>query len=244
MITRTVRGLPDELIEGYYNTGDQVQDFASKTSQQKQDYLDDVNEENVDSLPDMFFFNFADKSGQIVLGHKDDPIRTVPHQKLRIVPTIGGGEISKWKITTEDGTQYIFSEREKTIETSFVIDGYEPTSSPTRSFFTSWYLSKIYSAVGDDSITFEYSDPSTKVSKNLRVYQENRTIIPDIGTAIGPTDSIRIESNYEVDTIYLDVIKTAIDTVDFTISGGRLSPWLLCSTKLVNRSLLSVPLAK
>ena len=197
VITRTVRGLPDEISEGYYNTGDQVIPTPSQA------YLDSVDKEQADSLPDLFFFNFAGRSGQFVLGF-GDTIRTMPHQKIRIVPSISGGppEITKWEVYIEDGTRFVFSDTEKTIERPSSISGYEPENGATRSFYTSWYLSKIYSAVGQDSIEFKYEDPGALVVKNLRAYQETQTLVPDVGIVIGPTDSIKIKNNYDVDTIY------------------------------------------
>lgn len=61
VITRTVRGLPDEvndgLSQGYYYSGHLLQ--GNNWSTPRQTYLDSVDKEFYDSLPDLFFFNFA-----------------------------------------------------------------------------------------------------------------------------------------------------------------------------------------
>jgi hypothetical protein len=66
VITRQVRGLPDELLgAGYlYTYRDIYRYIAGMSPSDKQTYLDNISSGNEDSQPDMFSFNFGSESGR------------------------------------------------------------------------------------------------------------------------------------------------------------------------------------
>lgn len=110
VVTRSVRGIPDDKAAGYFNTGSvfltDANWFTPSTS-----LIDNLRNGTVDGEPDQFFFSFAGISGQFALGPVSGggvQYRSIPYRKLRIVPTFGDG-ISGWTITTEDGTRYTFA---------------------------------------------------------------------------------------------------------------------------------------
>lgn len=103
VITRTVRGVPDDQSGGYHSTGNQLYQSGNWSNNPPSTYLADLRSELADSEPDIFYFNFAGRSGMFIYG-TNDTIRTIPYQKLRIDPIPGVG----WIITTEDGTKYTF----------------------------------------------------------------------------------------------------------------------------------------
>ena len=75
--------------------------------------ISSIEAEAIDGEPDQFFFTFAGRSGQFVIGPTSTSTtikdyRAVPHQRLRIVPTFSGGGITAFSIQTEDGTRYTF----------------------------------------------------------------------------------------------------------------------------------------
>ena len=165
VITRTVRGLPDHSNFGYLTTGNQLNGniWNDPTSQATLNYFSLVADTRADPEPDLFFFNFAGRSGKFVLG-SDGVFRSISFQKMAIDFMLGEryvygdpeAEIKEFEITTEDGTRYIFS----VIERSSNLP--EPSSNgesyPMTDYPSSWYLEKIVSAEGADEIIFSYEE--------------------------------------------------------------------------------------
>lgn len=148
VITRTVRGLPDDLYSaGYlYAGGDSV--HARVPNSMSQGYLEKVNTRLLDGEPDSYFFNFSGRSGQIFFErdesaspYKYKPIVS-PRQDIRVEFGTQG-----WVLRTEDGTRYTFDQAEVTQFDS---------NDPSNQAVTSWYLSRIESATGDDVIELSY----------------------------------------------------------------------------------------
>src|SRR5213594_3560543 len=106
VITRTVRGTVDEKATGYYRTGNVWYNNANWPTIQDVNTLESIRARQVDGDPDRFFFSFAGRSGQFVIGPVDASgtieYRAIPSQKLRIVPSFGTYDINSWEITTED----------------------------------------------------------------------------------------------------------------------------------------------
>jgi len=130
VITRSVRGKPDDVASGYFTSRATISAFA-----QKPDYLNyvasptdlfftfgngintDVSQleqylgPTGDSEPDIFYFNFGNYSGKFFMDSNGDFV-SIPIQAMKIeyetgtVPSSPG--VTRWKITTPDGTQYIF----------------------------------------------------------------------------------------------------------------------------------------
>lgn len=192
VITRVMRGLPDDVLEGYIHT-------RSALTQQAWNYLDDetlscpitlpttdprfeacqyldritrivsINEQKVDPHPDIFLFNFNGYSGKFVIDHDgtNPVIYTIPHQMLAIDYVESGpvnrhaGNISKWIVTTPDGTRYTFGQDDLQLSTS---QKHEETrlfnpagTAVTVRYKSAWYLASIESPSGDDTITFTYT---------------------------------------------------------------------------------------
>src|SRR5947199_6292748 len=87
-ITRTVRGLVDEGAGGYYCTGNTWYSSTNWPDPSATTFQNLITQQ-VDGEPDQFFFNFAGRSGQFVIGPTtaDQSIkdyRTIPYQKLKI----------------------------------------------------------------------------------------------------------------------------------------------------------------
>lgn len=151
VITRTVRGMPDEYpVNGYL--------FATALPA---DYRPNGNKYYYDSLDaqqDIFQFNVNGRSGKFFIG-KNNQIVVVPLSKIQISygtnPAIST-PIGTFTITTEDGVKYVFSDVETMSSyvqgySSFVF-GYQNFEYPQ-----AWYLSKIVAPFSTDSIRFNYS---------------------------------------------------------------------------------------
>ncbi|MGJ1436328.1 DUF5977 domain-containing protein [Sphingobacterium siyangense] len=161
-ISRTVRGLPDDLSGlsvqskahftdyGYsnyfYNRGDSVIsdiDFAGG---------------KLDGEPDLFFFNFNGYSGKFYFNDDRTPV-LVPEQDLKIETSQTSGKIDGFTVTIPDGTKYYFGKNGNTgtvvpIEKTTVYSARfgKVSGAP----ISSWYLNKIESADGVFSINLSY----------------------------------------------------------------------------------------
>ena len=130
MITRVVRGTPDDLTGG----------FCMNASTDKE--------------PDLFMFSFMGRTGKFVVNQTNQVV-LFPFQDLKVIPGMCGiGDT--WEIIDENGTKYHFGttvgSRERTSTLKGTLQQPEYTST--------WYLTKIISANGTDEITLSYSAAS------------------------------------------------------------------------------------
>nr|WP_319998171.1 hypothetical protein [uncultured Draconibacterium sp.] len=149
VITRSVIGLADEGSNGYLSYFNNIpNNFANASCQ----FLVDIAAGAFDTQPDMFFFNFAGRTGKFVLGDDGEP-KLIPYQKLEISKHIGnsGGfyGITGFTIKTPDGTIYKFEASEVS---SISMAGPNPGN-----FYSSWYLTKIISSDLKDTINLTYT---------------------------------------------------------------------------------------
>jgi len=162
-ITRTVYGQADENSINSYFT---LTNNAPSRTDIKKALLGQI-----DTQPDVFYFNFNGKSGKFFIG-KTGIIPVSPHQNLKIQayqgsndyimnpPFIGLGAPLQFRITDEEGIVYEFRDYETNRTISFAGNGNEPDvnqpSNPQASI-TAWYLTRMYSPSGD-TIRFVYTD--------------------------------------------------------------------------------------
>jgi len=156
VISRTMRGIYDEAAGiGFINSGPLPQseqagndpyDVASRP-------FNDMYAWELDSQNDLFNFNFNGLSGKFMYG-KNDQFLMINQQKLRIEKETGeirgNSMISGFTVTDEYGFKYIFDAEEVTTNRSMV--------SVASIYTTSWYLTKILTPTGKDSITLTYDD--------------------------------------------------------------------------------------
>jgi hypothetical protein len=167
VVTRTVAGLPDEYMNGYYCVRPSMSaDPGSEDGQltlTDHDYLSMASSGNADREWDLYTYSFAGRGGSFYLVH--DP----GSYQYRVVPTsatpltiryIGTG----FAITDEDGTVWTFTEQETTGRTvSAVSPGLDAGGPNAESVaqdmttVTAWYLSSVTSMDGRDTVTFTYS---------------------------------------------------------------------------------------
>lgn len=119
----------------------------------------------IDLEPDLFFFTLPDgQSGKFVFS-RNGQIYQIPQQYVNMEYTMGVGntQFDTWTFIGHDGTRYIFAAKEFSDASSECIepsgldaepgqpDVPEPANAPT-----SWRLSTMISASGQDTISFEY----------------------------------------------------------------------------------------
>ncbi len=180
LITRTVRGLPDEskLYDGYIKGGgDEVLRVPTKNAEQLLFYRQRVNNGGSDSEPDLFSFNFMGLSGQFFFDHTGK-VHTLPHDKLKITWTENDSEnaITSFTIIDDMGTTYLFSAIESmrnglsNCERNWRT---RPVDHPSYRYNSAWYLTEIRSAEGEDNIRFTYTDETLEYDRRIsQTYRE------------------------------------------------------------------------
>jgi hypothetical protein len=221
VITRTVRGNADDKNVGYYYTGNTWYDNANWPTLTNGNVGTQVQNGTIDGDPDLFFFSFAGRSGQFVMGPVSTggaiEYRAIPSQKLRIIPTFTSGAISSFAITTEDGTRYTFSGQETHWDYTF-----GTSSGGGELIASSWYLTQITSP-GGDTFTLYYS--SYQARHRMGWYHEEISVINPANCATPLTD---LTNEYLINTERLDSIKGAAYTAHFvqgaTLRSDALNP--------------------
>lgn len=227
VITRTVRGLPDERTNGYLDTRDQLESLAEDQSHMI-DVIKGVKNETIDPEPDMFFYNFAGYTGKFVLkdkGYASPQVYGEPVNDTQIKiewknPNSTDGT-NKFVVTVEDGTRFTFAEREIVKESS---DG---SLSPRPSYPASWYLTKVESPQSQEAIELEYQidtsfymftqDVSSRVREKMDCSQ-NTVILPN-------DHGLRYFYRHQIIRHpILEKIKTQKETVTFNSDFQRNDP--------------------
>lgn len=136
-----------------------------------------------DKEPDIYYFNFAGRTGQFVFDMTSGTpvIRTYPYQDLKIEHfTDGAKELSSFKITDEKGVEYTFSAIETTTQSyransvpqaddiymdgaglSYHVNQYEAGAGET-GYRSSWFLTRIDTPLGD-YLDFTYSSEAYEI---------------------------------------------------------------------------------
>jgi len=161
VITRTVKGLPDEYSSGYFSQALGIPDpntdrAAFYSWQPPVAYQRFISNGYGDTEPDMYFFNFMGNSGKLIID-KNQNVSTAPYKNYQI--SSGFNPDNQWVIKDEIGTTYIFGG----------LNAIERSSSESLCGFdgpggideiSSWYLTTVISSIGD-TVSFEYYPAST-----------------------------------------------------------------------------------
>ncbi|MEL6562104.1 MAG: hypothetical protein AAFQ94_28215 [Bacteroidota bacterium] len=181
MISRTVRGLPDDQLgslndAGVLNIGSYLRDkgfvdMFTTTRYQNSSLVPypDINafgNGQKDSEPDLFFFNFAGYSGEFYFNEAGRAV-TLPQSDLKITPIVAQPfrrlqpNLLGFTVTTTNGTKYHFGVTDDPNDVEPVeksdSDAYiDPGRLLFSNTYSSWYLYKIESADGLFSIDLSY----------------------------------------------------------------------------------------
>lgn len=154
IISRSVRGLPDEL-NGYLDpgTGEKVSEVLALPQADREIRFMQIAAgiSNLDLEPDLFFFNFAGVSGKFYYSQESGKFICVPQNTISFDRDyfLSTG---KWKIKTEDGTEYHFDLKEQ--NTNFT--ACNGSTSPGTAITTGWFLTKIITPVSRRVIDLLY----------------------------------------------------------------------------------------
>ncbi len=165
VITRTVVGAPDDrgfstsnVLFGHYTDYGYTHYYAQQDIAQV-----DLNMTRgfADGEPDLYFFNFGGYTGKFYFNDDRTPM-LIPQQDFKIQPFLASGQgFTGWIITVPDGTRYFFGAQGNNNPAVNPIEITNPCTvqngpSNTTAAASSWFLNKILSADGVDSITLNY----------------------------------------------------------------------------------------
>jgi hypothetical protein len=150
-ITRIVRGAPDDVSpNGFMWSSAIPNDFRSDANKYYYDTLD--------AEQDIFQFSINGRSGKFYIT-KSQQVIQVPASKLKITfatESSGSKRILTFKITTEGGVKYIFSDYETTTISSAADSIFRAAYAGT-SYFSTWHISQIIAPFNTDTIRFNYT---------------------------------------------------------------------------------------
>ncbi|WP_126245277.1 hypothetical protein [Chitinophaga rhizosphaerae] len=188
-ISRTVRGLPDELGHGIM-----TQTMKLKFRQEHRDdpaykieirrLLTDAGKGQYDTEPDIFHFNFGDQSGKFYYNQETGKFHTITKSNLVITYSYNTGFI----ITAENGNKYQFQVEERTHTRTYCNVGGPDNPDYTVS---SWYLSRIDNKTATDDVTFEYNNnaySTFRTPNSATIYQRTTSTGTYFGQVQLPQD--------------------------------------------------------
>ncbi|MBT1698471.1 PKD domain-containing protein [Fulvivirgaceae bacterium PWU4] len=218
LISRVVRGLPDEKVNGYCgsnNVGEKAYQSLNAS------YVQNLSGGAWDGEPDMFYFNFMGKSGAFILSETGAPV-FLPHSNISLIPAICGIS-DKWVLTDADGTVYTFGGDNASRETtSSKMSG----AANAVSYISSWYLSEIKTPSGE-TISFTYQ-PGESINYNFYTQVNSAKIysfyIDGSGACDMSTTGTTSDKNVEI-TIssprYLYEVSSTLGKMRFNSLPGR-----------------------
>jgi len=230
VITRSIRGTPDEGgfgISGWIDDGsngtmptNDITGSIPDNGDAVSNYFARVVSGAHDLDPDIFYFNFAGKTGRFSFDAQGN-VHITPFQKIKIIGAIS----SSIKIVTEDGTQYTFGRVEKTVtKTTNILTGSVGDASPQ--YPTAWYLTEIASANGGGKITLNYNPTGTYYFYRSVGTHKRYEITSITGDAGGfyqtrPDWEKSETTTYIYDPVILKSITTPSISIDFTAATER-----------------------
>lgn len=217
LITRSVRGLPDETpIIGFFETRNHylnpdVISFSGISNTIWQKDLAETAKGKTDFEQDMYILNAMGRSFKLIF-KSNGTILTVPYSDLKISVNF---TTDTWEIILEDGTKLVFGGNGAT-EVSDLIVGQSPNAE-LYTFDSSWYLKSITSHQAD-VVNFSYT--YSAITNNISFAEsDNFKIIdnyqPPFNTVI---DIEPLKTTYKDQTIAalsLNSITSDNETVNF-----------------------------
>lgn len=221
MISRVVKGHPDEHEHGHLNRG-----IPSSINPLTIDDYEDVaymNEGFFDTEPDMFNYNFNGVSGKFYFKNSDTII-TLPSNDLKIeYENTGYSSITAFKVTTPDGTIYEFDLYENvTYRTK--IDLFYTAGQTYWTASSAWYLTKIKSEVYNDSVMFTYNEVAVTDDERFPVQSETIKLIEGGSGYTYTTEGLKEETGYPNSYSgirFLDEITYSTGKVEFISASDR-----------------------
>jgi YD repeat-containing protein len=236
IVTRSVRGIPDDVLGGYFGARVNLTALSKKyigsSSGLSSIQLQGGNGQNVDistyqgiisgiadSQPDIFYFNFGKYSGSFFMNESGQFVVS-PLEALKVQVFSGSANnqrIDQWILTTPDGVKYVFGSSLDGTRTAWENND---NGSPWGYTTTGWYLMDIYSP-HNDRISLNYNNIS--YTYNSRTSELNNQIINQVNGGVLEPQSGKIlqivPNNMTVPR--LTSITSVNGTVNFSAGANR-----------------------
>jgi hypothetical protein len=228
MITRMVKGLPDELPDGYCGVNNRGEMANYQTVPTQFEY--NVAAGMWDGEPDIFFFSFMGRGGKFFLD-ANGIAHVMPYQDLVIRPAICNGGRTEWEIIDENGVRYYFGGTNYTETSSY--RKVSPTNSPSTNYVSTWHLRRVESPNSTDYLDFTYtSGGASEFINYFFTKDEPGTVIKDESTRV--TVSTRIVSQ----------INSPSGRIEFSWVSGRLDYGGVFLNNVTTYNLANLQIAK
>lgn len=174
LITRIVRGRPDEQENGYFSgMGSKIYGVLDTATMNK------IMDNKLDAEPDIFYYSIPGYFGRFVFDKDKKPI-LLPDNGVRILNSPFKKELSVdgWILADLDGNTYYFGTSASSIETT-VSTTLNEKESIVQNFNSGWYLNKILTANNIETINFNYIEGSpikTTYYRKRKKYRYKTTI--------------------------------------------------------------------
>lgn len=214
VITRSVRGLPDEYPSGYLNNGPIIP--ANKIDLfEDQPYLESIVDGAIDTQPDIYYYNFAGRTGKFLF-EEDGTIFTIPYAPLRITKL----SAQQFEIIDESGTKYVFG---KSLANEEAYEENQPSGgnfNGSSSYISSWYLTDIVSSNTIDHIELKYTSFSGGLSQVVTT-ETDYLAISTRGECTPPAYSSVISATLATKVQKLSEIISPFGNIQFLSDGNR-----------------------
>lgn len=227
MISRTVLGLPDESLNGYWFEGSNLDQTALTTTTQGFTDLCEIANGELDGEPDLFSLNLPGFSTKFVIDKDHDVQIIAQHIDLKIKYDFNSsqGGFKSFTVTTPNGNKYYFGEVGLTTAYEYLT----VNNNSSDRYISSWMLLKIESFDQVNDIILTYT-PETYSYKSLASCSNGMGNIGPLGEncpgAMGP-DVVTVNgSTYNVEYIQqrlegqrLNQITSNTQTVTFEVAS-------------------------
>jgi len=160
LITRQVRGRPDEDTNGYIGPAEIGKNYvvpyifnrSSLTQEQINYFLSESSLGALDTQPDKFIVNIGGVQANFYF-NENKQIAIVPRKPYKI-ELINNDFSQGFKVTDEKGNQYYFQTKEHSTR-KHLTSGFDITATPANGYTTSWKITKIITKTNKE-INFSY----------------------------------------------------------------------------------------
>jgi len=234
VITRSIRGMPDDVGNGYFANWANRVALAKKYMTLSSPYqsttlglgycaaadmstLDGIQQQLIDCEPDIYYFNCGKYSGKFFMNENGQFVAS-PLEALKVqYSTRADGQVIRWTLTTPDGVSYVFGTSPDGSKTAIESNSNGAQWVPAAS---AWYLMEIDGPYGD-AITFNYTN--VQYSYYSRSSEVLNQIVDRTGTnSPGALPSPDRKLSYNQMTVpRLTTITSISGTVSFNAGADR-----------------------
>ncbi|MEQ8626120.1 PKD domain-containing protein [Ekhidna sp.] len=215
VITRTVRGLPDEDENGFCGENNVGNQIVSGITSGK---LENILKRDWDGEPDIFYYSFLGKNGRFYIKPNGTIIKA-NKDPLIITTNLCNDANSGFTITDEFGNEYTFGSKSSHQERTTSKISYEEEEDAL-SYTSAWYLSLIKSNQSGEEISFSYVNGS---QVSYKYYSEGASYFISAHPEQTLSD-YNWDKNMEIDIdrpVYLSKIESSLGYVNFQSSSSR-----------------------